>query len=70
MPSGTVLNYDSAKGFGFIRPDDTTTPNVFFHRTMIQGLDTPQRGARVDYDLTQDAQGRPRAVYVLVTEEA
>jgi cold shock protein len=34
---GTVVFYQPLKGWGFIRPDDETLPDVFLHHSQIEG---------------------------------
>ena len=61
MASGTVQRYDTARGFGFIEPDDGS-PEVFVHQGALgnatyEGLTA---GQRVDFVVERGPNG-PRA---------
>jgi cold shock protein len=61
MATGTVQRYDTARGFGSIKPDDGGT-EVFVHRSVLgassyEGLTT---GQRVDFEPESGPKG-PRA---------
>ena len=61
MATGTVQQYDTARGFGFIDPDDGS-PEVFVHqgalgRKTYEGLTV---GQRVDFEVESGPNG-PRA---------
>jgi cold shock CspA family protein len=63
MRYGTIVQYFSDKGYGFIRPD--VGPNVFFHITALGACDpAPQikLGQPVKFELmrTEEAQARRR----------
>ena len=59
---GTVMFYNSSKGFGFITPDGAGK-DVFVHATAIEaaGIQTLNEGDRVIFDVQQDIRG-PKAV--------
>ena len=62
MPSGTVKWFSTAKGFGFIAPDDGGS-DVFVHISAVEqssltGLSDDQK---VDYELTEGRDGRQMA---------
>ncbi len=62
MPSGTIKFFNTAKGYGFIRPDDGGK-DVFVHISAIEraGLVAPNEGDKISYDIEQDRQGRAAA---------
>jgi len=45
---GTVMKYDTKRGFGFIK-DDANGVDVFFHITRVKGRMTPRVGTRTRY---------------------
>lgn len=55
MTTGTVKFFDSAKGFGFIRPDDGAK-DVFVHVSAVEraGLRGLAEGQKVTYDVVKD----------------
>lgn len=57
--SGTVKFFNSAKGFGFITPEDGSK-DVFVHATAIEqaGLPMLNEGDRVTFTLEDDRKGR------------
>jgi CspA family cold shock protein len=62
MPSGAVKWFNSAKGFGFIQPDDGGK-DVFVHVSAVEraGLRGLNEGQKIEYEL-QDERGRTAAV--------
>lgn len=62
--TGTVKWFDPRKGFGFIAGDDGN--DVFVHYSAIQmdGFKTVRSSAKVEYDVSADAEGRALAVNV------
>jgi len=62
MPQGTVKWFNSSKGFGFIKPDDSDK-DAFVHITAVQkaGLADLPEGQRVEYDLVEGRNGRAAA---------
>ena len=52
MATGTVKFFDSAKGFGFIQPENGEK-DVFVHISAVQnaGMDTLSEGQRVSYEV-------------------
>jgi CspA family cold shock protein len=57
--SGTVKFFNSAKGFGFITPEDGSK-DVFVHATAVEraGLRMLNEGDRVTFTLEDDRKGR------------
>ncbi len=62
MPQGTVKWFNSAKGFGFIQPDDGTK-DAFVHISAVEraGLTSLSEGQRVKYELQTDRRGKMSA---------
>jgi CspA family cold shock protein len=62
MTIGTVKFFNTAKGFGFIQPDDGTK-DVFVHITAVEqsGLGHLSEGQKVGFEVQQDQRG-PKAV--------
>ena len=67
MATGTVKWFDDAKGFGFIERDEGD--DVFVHYSSIagEGYRSIAEGAKVEFDVEEDAKG-PRAANVVMTE--
>lgn len=61
MPIGTVKFFNTAKGFGFIRPENGDK-DVFVHISAVEraGLGTLKEGQRVSYEVVTD-RGKPAA---------
>jgi cold shock protein len=57
--TGTVKFFNSAKGFGFITPEDGSK-DVFVHATAVEqaGLPILNEGDRVTFTLEDDRKGR------------
>lgn len=55
MSSGTVKWFNSAKGFGFIQPEDGAT-DVFVHISAVEraGMNSLAEGQKIDYELVRD----------------
>jgi CspA family cold shock protein len=71
MASGTVKWFNSAKGFGFVQPDDGGS-DVFIHISALNqaGLDSLNEGDKVDYELEQDRRsGKLAATQIVVTAQ-
>jgi CspA family cold shock protein len=60
MPSGTVKFFNTAKGFGFIEPDEGGGQDVFVHATALEvaGIRVLNEGDRVSFELEDDRKGR------------
>jgi len=56
MSIGTVKWFNSAKGFGFIQPEDGTK-DVFVHISAVErsGIGNLQEGQRVSFEAQRDA---------------
>jgi CspA family cold shock protein len=63
MPQGTVKFFNTAKGFGFITPDDGGK-DVFVHTNDIGGA-VLQEGTKVEFEIVQGKKG-PQASGVKV----
>ena len=69
MPTGTVKFFNTAKGFGFIEPDEGGGKDVFVHVSELEksGLSSLSPGAKVTFDVEPDKKsGKTRAVNVRV----
>ena len=62
MANGTVKWFNTAKGYGFIAPEDGTK-DVFVHITALEqaGLETLDEGQKVSFE-TSDENGKVSAV--------
>ena len=58
--NGTVKFFNSAKGFGFITPDEGGGKDVFVHATALEaaGIRALNEGDRVSFQLEDDRKGR------------
>lgn len=71
MASGTVKWFNTAKGFGFIQPDDGGQ-DIFVHISAVAqaGLDALNEGDQVEYELEQDRRsGKLAATSIVVTAQ-
>ena len=61
MATGTVKFFNTAKGFGFIQPEDGAN-DVFVHISAVEqaGLGTLNEGQRVSFDVVTE-RGKPAA---------
>lgn len=62
MATGTVKWFNSAKGFGFIEPDDGSK-DAFVHISAVEraGLSSLNEGQKVSYDLQAGQNGKSSA---------
>lgn len=65
MIQGTVKFFNSAKGFGFIQPDDGSK-DAFVHISAVEraGLSTLTEGQKVSYDLEKGRDGKVSATNI------
>ena len=66
MPNGTVKWFNTAKGFGFIQPDDGGA-DVFVHISAVErsGLSTLNEGQKVSFEEERDPKrGKTSAVNI------
>ena len=65
---GTVVHFNTAGGYGFIRGDRAGEKDIFFHASEI--TEDPTIGDKVSYELATDKLNRPCAKTVrYVTDE-
>lgn len=69
MARGEVKWFNRKKGFGFIRPD-VGTRDVFVHVSALHqsNINVLEDGQRVEFELTQLADGRTSAMGVRIIE--
>lgn len=62
MATGTVKWFNTAKGFGFIQPDDGSS-DVFVHISAVEraGLRSLNEGQKVSYELQRGKNGKSSA---------
>ncbi len=62
MATGTVKWFNAGKGFGFIQPEDGSK-DVFLHISAVEsaGLQSPNDGQKVEYELESGRDGRSSA---------
>ena len=60
MPTSTVKFFNTAKGFGFIEPDEGGGKDVFVHVSALEaaGIRMLKEGDRVSFVLEDDRRGR------------
>lgn len=70
MALGTIKWFNNTKGYGFIRPDEGAR-DVFVHITALQrsGIETLNEGQRVEFELTQNREGKTQAIGLRLLEE-
>lgn len=67
MATGIVKKWLDDRGFGFLTPDDGGE-TIFVHHSGIvaEGRKHLIEGQRVEFTITEDEQGRPKAVDVVI----
>ena len=62
MATGTVKWFNATKGFGFIEPEQGGK-DIFLHISAVEraGLESPQDGQKVSFDLESGRDGRTSA---------
>ena len=62
MATGTVKWFNATKGYGFIQPEDGGK-DVFLHVSAVEraGLQPPQEGQKLSYELETGRDGRSSA---------
>ena len=67
MNQGTVKFFNTAKGFGFIKNDETEEETFVHISALTDGLKELQEGQKVTYDVeTNEQNGKTQAVNVSV----
>ena len=69
MAFGEVKWFNVNKGYGFIRPDEGAR-DVFVHVTALQrsGLESLKEGQRLEFELTQNREGKTQAINLQLIE--
>jgi len=68
--TGTIKYWNGRKGFGFIEPESGDDKQIFVHiKAFSVRKHKPSIGLEVNYILSADDQGRPRADKVMTSEE-
>ncbi|MFT5181221.1 MAG: CspA family cold shock protein [Alphaproteobacteria bacterium] len=69
MTKGTVISFDSARGFGFIAPEDGSA-DVFVHISAVEqsGMGYLSEGQKIEFDSQPDERGT-KAVNLFAVED-
>ena len=69
MTTGTVKFFNSAKGFGFIEPEDGSK-DAFVHISAVEqaGLSTLNEGQKVSYELEAGRDGKSSAANISIVD--
>ncbi len=69
MPTGTVKWFNSAKGYGFIEPNDGSA-DAFFHISAVEqaGLSGLREGQKVEYEVVPGRNGKSSAENLVVSD--
>ncbi len=68
VQTGRIKKFFRARGFGFLLQDGA--PDIFFHvqDSRIEDEDLLQPGAHVTFEISEQYDGRPRAINLTVVE--
>ena len=69
MTKGTVKWFNTAKGYGFIAPDDGSK-DAFVHISAVEraGLDGLREGQKIEYELVPGRDGKSSAESLVVLD--
>jgi CspA family cold shock protein len=69
MPTGTVKWFNSAKGYGFIEPNDGSA-DAFVHISAVEqaGLSDLREGQKVEYEVVPGRNGKSSADNLVVSD--
>ncbi len=69
MPTGTVKWFNSAKGYGFIQPDDGSN-DAFVHMSAVEraGLSDLREGQKIEYEMVPGRDGKQAADNLVVVD--
>ena len=69
MPTGTVKWFNSAKGYGFIEPNDGSA-DAFVHISAVEqaGLSGLREGQQVEYEVVPGRNGKSSAENLVVSD--
>ncbi len=69
MPTGTVKWFNSAKGYGFIEPNDGSA-DAFVHISAVEraGLSGLREGQKVEYEVVPGRNGKSSAENLVVLD--
>ena len=69
MPTGTVKWFNSAKGYGFIEPNDGSA-DAFVHISAVEqaGLSGLREGQKVEYEVVPSRNGKSSAENLVVSD--
>jgi CspA family cold shock protein len=69
MPTGTVKWFNSAKGYGFIEPNDGSA-DAFVHISAVEqaGLSGLREGQKVEYEVVPGRNGKSSAENLVVSD--
>ncbi len=69
MPTGTVKWFNSAKGYGFIEPNDGSA-DAFVHISAVEqaGLSGLREGQKVEYEVVPGRNGKSSAENLAVSD--
>ena len=69
MPTGTVKWFNSAKGYGFIEPNDGSA-DAFVHISAVEqaGLSGLREGQKIEYEVVPGRNGKSSAENLVVSD--